>query len=151
MVGVALDPSELHQLAEQRVRDADLVYTKGRRELVELLAGLSRPATMPELVEQRPKLTLSSMYRNMTDLEAVGVVQKVIGTDEHTRYELAEDLIGHHHHSICTNCGSIDDFVVSASTERSLAAALERALSESGFRPTGHRLDAVGICANCAS
>jgi len=101
MVGMAVDTSELHQLAEQRVRAAGLVFTKGRRELVGLLAGLSRPATMPELVEQRPKLTLSSMYRNMADLEAVGVVQKVIGTDEHTRYELDEDLIGHHHHSIC--------------------------------------------------
>ena len=151
MAGMAVDTSKLHHLAERRVRDAELVYTKGRRELVELLAGLSRPATMPELVEQRPKLTLSSMYRNMTDLEVVGVVQKVIGTDEHTRYELSEDLIGHHHHSICTECGSIDDFVVAASTERSLTAALERALSESGFRPTGHRLDAVGICADCAS
>lgn len=148
---MAADTSELHHLAERRVRDAELVYTKGRRELVELLAGLSRPATMPELVENRPKLTLSSMYRNMTDLEALGVVQKVIGADEHTRYELAEDLIGHHHHSICTQCGSIDDFVVPASTERSLTAALEQALSESGFRPTGHRLDAVGICADCAS
>lgn len=106
---------------------------------------------MPELVEQRPKLTLSSMYRNMTDLEVVGVVQKVIGTGEHTRYEVAEDLIGHHHHRICTECGSIDDFVVAAITERSLTAALETALRESGFRPTGHRLDAVGICADCAS
>jgi Fur family ferric uptake transcriptional regulator/Fur family peroxide stress response transcriptional regulator len=105
---------------------------------------------MPELVDRRPKLTLSSIYRNMTDLERVGVVQKIVGADDHTRYELAEDLIGHHHHSICTSCGAIDDFVVAKSAERSLTAALERALSESGFRTTGHRLDAVGICASCA-
>ena len=148
---MAVDTSELHRLVERRARGAELVYTKGRRELVELLAGLSGPATMPELVEQRPKLTLSSMYRNMSDLADVGIVQKVIGTDEHTRYELAEDLIGHHHHTICTECGSIGDFVLAASTERSLTADLKKVLSESGFRPTGHRLDAVGICADCAS
>ena len=105
---------------------------------------------MPELFEHRPKLTVSSVYRNMTDLETVGVVQKVIGADDRTRYELAEDLIGHHHHSICTECGLVDDFVVPPRAERTLEAVLDKALDESGFRPTGHRLDVVGICANCA-
>lgn len=147
---MATDVSELHRLVERRVQAADLVYTKGRRELVDLLAGLSRPATMPELVEQRPRLTLSSMYRNMTDLETAGVVQKVIGADDRTRYELAEDLIGHHHHTICAKCGTVDDFVVSSRTERALETALAKALADTGFRPTGHRLDVVGICAGCA-
>ncbi len=126
------------------------MYTAGRRELVELLAGFGRPATVSELLELRPKLTQSSMYRNMTDLEGVGVVQKVVGADDRTRFELAEELIGHHHHSICTNCGAVDDFVVPARAERSLEAALAKALEESGFRPTGHRLDVVGLCADCA-
>jgi len=147
---VTVDQSELHRLAERRVRDAGLVYTSGRRELVELLVGLSGPATMPELIELRPRLTVSSMYRNMTDLEGIGVVQKVVGADDHLRYELAEDLIGHHHHSICTQCGAVDDFVVSPRTEKSLESALEKALSGSGFQPTGHRLDVVGLCATCA-
>ncbi|MCB0997999.1 MAG: transcriptional repressor [Acidimicrobiales bacterium] len=141
---------DVHPLVEQRLRAAELVYTKGRRELVELLAGLTRPATMPELLELRPRLTQSSMYRNMTDLEGVGVVQKVIGTDDRTRYELAEEFIGHHHHVICTQCGAVDDFVVPARTERSLEDALVKALASSGFRPTGHRLDVVGVCATCA-
>ena len=142
--------AEVHEQVAQRLRTADLLYTKGRRELVELLAGLSRPATMPELLELRPKLTQSSMYRNMTDLETLGVVQKVIGTDDRTRYELAEELIGHHHHVICTKCGAVDDFVVPARTERSLEAALAKALETTGFKPSGHRLDVVGLCADCA-
>lgn len=141
---------DVHPLVEQRLRAAELVYTKGRRELVELLTGLTRPATMPELLELRPKLTQSSMYRNMTDLEGVGVVQKVIGTDDRTRYELAEELIGHHHHVICTRCGAVDDFVVPARTERALEDALTKALAGTGFRPSGHRLDVVGVCSTCA-
>lgn len=141
---------DVHELVAQRMRSSELVYTKGRRELVELLAGLSRPATMPELLDMRPRLTQSSMYRNMTDLETVGVVQKVIGTDDRTRYELAEELIGHHHHVICTKCGAVDDFVVPARTERALEAALAKAVAEAGFTVTGHRLDVVGLCAACA-
>lgn len=147
---MSADQADLHHVAERRLDDAGLVYTKGRRELVELLASLERPATMPELVERRPRLTLSSIYRNMTDLEAAGIVQKVTGADDRTRYELAEDLIGHHHHSICTRCGTVDDFVVPARVERSLEAALEKALAESGFRQAGHRLDVIGLCANCS-
>lgn len=143
--------SEIHGLVEHQAREAGLVYTKGRREIVELLAATARPTTMQELVERRPRLNLGSLYRNMTDLQAAGVVQKVIGTDDCTRYELAEALIGHHHHSICSVCGAVDDFTVSARTERALEAALERALSDAGFRPTAHRLDVIGICAACAA
>jgi Fe2+ or Zn2+ uptake regulation protein len=140
---------ELHQLAEQHLRAADLMYTKGRRELVELLAALTGPATMSELLELRPKLTQSSMYRNMTDLEAAGVVHKVIGTDDRTRYELAEGLIGHHHHTICTRCGAVGDFVVPGALERTLDTVLAEALIDSGFEPIGHRLDVLGLCATC--
>lgn len=142
--------ADAHELIGRRLREADQKYTKGRRELVELLIGFGRPATMPELIELRPKLTMSSMYRNMTDLEAIGAVQKVIGADDRTRFELADELIGHHHHSICTECGAVDDFVVPVRFERMLEAALAKALSDSGFRPVGHRLDVVGLCSDCA-
>jgi Fe2+ or Zn2+ uptake regulation protein len=146
---VSVELSELHQIAGQRLSDAELLYTKGRRELVELLSGLTRPATMPELLDMRPRLTQSSMYRNMTDLETAGVVQKVVGADDRTRYELAEELIGHHHHSICTACGAVDDVVIPARTERTLESALANAVEMTGFLATGHRLDVIGLCAQC--
>jgi Fe2+ or Zn2+ uptake regulation protein len=142
--------AEIHELAAEQLRDAGSLYTSGRRELVELLAGIGRPVTMTELLELRPKLTQSSMYRNMTDLEAAGIVQKVSGADDRARYELAEPFIGHHHHTICTSCGKVDDIVVSARTERTLEAALEKALEGTGFRPSGHRLDVVGTCTDCS-
>lgn len=147
---MVVDRSEVHRFVEQRLKSAELVYTKGRRDLVELLADSSRPVTVAELQELRPRLTLSSLYRNLTDLESVGVVQKVQGTDDRWRFELSEDLSGHHHHSICTSCGRIDDFVVPARTERTIEQALARILDQSGFRPASHRLDVVGLCATCS-
>jgi Fe2+ or Zn2+ uptake regulation protein len=131
------------------LRSADQLYTSGRRELVELLATAGRPATIPDLLEMRPKLTQSSVYRNLVVLEGVGVVQKVVSSDDRARYELAEDLIGHHHHLICQSCGRVDDFVVSPRDERRVEAVLEQAIGRSGFRPAGHRLDVVGTCAEC--
>lgn len=144
------DLGEIHAAATSRMAAGEHVYTSGRRELVELLAGSERPATIPDLLEARPKLTQSSVYRNLAILEEVGVVQKVVSSDGRARFELSEELMGHHHHLICLQCGMVDDFVVPARSERSLETILERAIETTGFRPSGHRLDVVGICARCA-
>jgi Fe2+ or Zn2+ uptake regulation protein len=144
------DLREIHDAAAARLSAGEHVYTSGRRELVELLAGQSRPVTIADLLETRPRLTQSSVYRNLAILDEVGVVQKIVSNDDRARYELSEELMGHHHHMVCTKCGLVDDFVVPARAERSIETILERAISLTGFRASGHRLDVVGLCANCA-
>ena len=145
-----IDLGDIHAATAARMTAAEHVYTSGRRELVDLLAGIGRPATIPDLLESRPKLTQSSVYRNLAILEEVGAVQKIASSDDRARYELSEELMGHHHHLICLGCGLVDDFVVPARSERSLETILERAIGDTGFRPSGHRLDVVGLCARCA-
>ena len=149
MTSTPMDLGHVHNAAAERLRAAEQLYTSGRRELIELLVSIRRPATIPDLLAAQPKLTQSSLYRNLATLEQVGVVQKVVSTDDRARYELAEDLMGHHHHMICVGCGRVDDFVVSHEAERSLASVLSRAIGESGFRLSGHRLDVVGLCTTC--
>lgn len=150
MSATSIQLADVHDAVSIRLRGADQLYTSGRRELVELLAGLGRPATIPDLLETRPKLTQSSVYRNLAMLEVVGAVQKVASSDDRARYELSEELMGHHHHLICVACGRVDDFVVPTRVERNLEAVLMKAVAETGFRPSGHRLDVVGTCATCA-
>jgi Fur family transcriptional regulator, ferric uptake regulator len=150
---MAREPSsreELHDAVAARLRSADQRYTAGRRDLVELLAEAPRPATIPEILQRAPALAQSSAYRNLVVLEECGVAHRVVTSDERSRYELAEDLMGHHHHLICTSCGRVDDFTVSLRTERNLEAALERAVAGTGFRAAAHRLDVIGTCASCA-
>lgn len=146
---VANKSASIHDQITVRLRESALVYTPGRRQLVELLLKHGRPASVPELLKNRARLTQSSTYRNLADLEAVGIIHKVAGSDDHARYELNEDLIGHHHHLICDKCGSIDDFEVGPTTERELDKALQSAAKSARFVVTGHRLDAIGICADC--
>jgi Fe2+ or Zn2+ uptake regulation protein len=50
---------------------------------------------------------------------------------------------------ICDTCGSIDDFEVGPSTEHELERVLQSAAKSARFVVTGHRLDAIGVCANC--
>ena len=140
---------ELHDAVASRLRAAGQRYTSGRRELVDLLATAARPATIPELLQRNPSLPQSSAYRNLVVLAECGVVHRLVSSDERSRYELAEDLIGHHHHLICTSCGRVDDFTVSPRMERSLEVALERAVAGTGFHAAAHRLDVIGTCASC--
>lgn len=144
---VAREP--LHDVVAERLSNAEQRYTRGRRQLVELLADAPRPSTIPDLLARLPSLAQSSLYRNLVVLEEAGVTHRIVTNDERSRYELAEDLIGHHHHLICTSCGRVDDFTVSAQMERSLTAALSRAVEGTGFRADAHRLDVVGTCSSC--
>ncbi len=140
---------ELHAAATDRLRADGQRYTTQRRDLVELLAELDQPLTIPQLLERRPQLAQSSAYRNLAVLERAGVVRRIATTDEFARFELAEDLTEHHHHLICTVCGGVEDFTVSRQLERTLESALARATNGTGFTAEHHRLDLLGTCGGC--
>ena len=145
----SLDRAALHAGVASRLRADGQRYTSARRSLVDALVAAERPPTIPELLRAADDLAMSSAYRNLSVLERAGVVRRLVTNDEHARFELAEDITGHHHHLICERCGRIDDFTVSPQLERSLERALDRAVTGTGFEPEHHRLDLVGTCAEC--
>ena len=88
------------------------------------------------------------MYRNLVVLEQAGVVHRIVTDDEFARFELAEDLTGHHHHLICAlRAGRGRARVGRARAVR--AAAASRIARTTGFRTQRHRVDLVGVCASC--
>jgi Fur family transcriptional regulator, ferric uptake regulator len=124
-------------------------YTKARRTLVDTLAAAGRPLSIPEILAAAPTIPQSSAYRNVTALIDAKAVRRVAGTDDHGRYELAEDLAGHHHHLICETCGQVIDIAASPRLERALAEAARVAEEETGFSVDDHRMDLVGTCKQC--
>jgi Fur family ferric uptake transcriptional regulator len=141
--------SDLHEVASARLGGADQRYTRVRRALVDLLAVADAPLSLPQLLERAPDLAQSSAYRNLVVLERAGVVHRIVTADDFARYELAEDLTGHHHHLICTQCGEVRDFTMSGRLEAELDRALADVAAEHGFAADHHRLDLVGRCASC--
>jgi Fur family ferric uptake transcriptional regulator len=139
----------VHSLVVARLRDGKLLYTNGRRQLVDLLLDFARPVSVAEMLKRKSRLTQSSLYRNLTDLENEQIVRRVAGNDSVVRYELDEELIGHHHHLVCMKCGHVDDFTVPDETESVLDVALHRVAKKSKFNVKGHRLDVLGLCARC--
>ncbi len=141
--------SELHTIVKTRLESTGQRLTSGRLELLEILEQSDRPLTLPEVLALSEGLAQSSAYRNLTSLEDAGIVHRVVTSDDHARFELAEDLTGHHHHLVCSGCGIVIDFRLSNDTEGRLDAAFEEIAADTGFSLGHHRLDLIGSCADC--
>lgn len=145
----ALDTAALHTTAARRLASDGQRYTASRWALVEVLTRTDRPLTLPEILDLDRSLSQSSAYRNLNKLIAAEVVSRIVTAEEHGRFELAQDLTEHHHHLVCTHCGRVDDFTVSAEMEAGLDVALDRIARDRGFTTTHHQLDLIGTCRAC--
>lgn len=133
-----------------RLREINQRLTTNREAIIDVLSRAPRPLTIPEILAARRGLAQSSVYRNLVVLEQAGLVHRIVTSDEHARFELAEDLTGHHHHLICAACGMIEDVPASAGLEKSVRVATTQIARTTGFRTQHHRVDLVGLCRDCA-
>ena len=143
--------TDLDTTVETRLRDAGQRYTPQRRDLLHLLADAASPVSIPQILADSDELKQSSVYSNLAALEQAGVVRRVPTDEEYGRYELTEELIGHHHHLVCSNCGAMRDVEVPVDVEATLDETLDRIAKRAGFARVEHRLDLVGLCGECAT
>jgi len=140
---------DLRDEVAARLRRVQQRLTPKRAAIVDILSSAPRPLALPEILASGDGLAQSSVYRNLVVLEQAGVVHRIV-TAESARFELAEELTGHHHHLICTSCGTVEDVPASAHLESSLADAVAQVEDTTGFRTKAHRIDLVGLCRRCS-
>jgi Fe2+ or Zn2+ uptake regulation protein len=87
-----------------------------------------------DIAERFPGVPRSSACRHLTDLEAAGIVRQVTASDEFTRFELAEDLTGHHH-LLCLSCGKVIDVTLPDGLGHDVATAIGRLVGAGDSRP----------------
>ena len=140
---------DINEIAAFQLQTINQRYTKNRRKLIEILLKTSKPITINQILESDSKLAQSSVYRNLAVLEQAGLVVKIITNDDHAHYELAEHILDHHHHIICSPCGEILDFHLSEKIEKALESSLKEIADDLGFSIDRHRLDLLGTCGEC--
>ena len=143
--------AELHITVAERLAAIGQRYTPGRRLLVDALVRAGSPLQLPDILGRNRDLKQSSVYRNLAALEQAGVVRRVLTDEGFGRYELAEDLTGHHHHLVCSNCGAVEDVDFAPGFERTLEAELAELADRTGFSTVSHRLDLIGLCRGCSA
>ena len=92
----------------------------------------------------RPSVSRSTVYRRLQELVEAGLIRRVARA--HGR-EVYEHDYGYpqHDHFICSKCHKMIEF---RNTE--IRRHLEAIAREHGFALTGHRLEAEGLCIECA-
>jgi Fur family transcriptional regulator, ferric uptake regulator len=143
--------AELHETVAARLEEADSRYTRHRRALIEVLRDAKQPMTIAEILAVASQLPQSSVYRNLAVFEETGLVQRLVGAGDFARFELAEDLLGHHHHLVCSACGTMLDVELPHELEVEIEQALAALARRRRFQLHGHRLDLIGLCRACSA
>jgi len=121
--------------------------TKQRQKLLDLLEQAGRSLSAEEIFAdpamQGSKLALSTIYRNLDQLQCRDILVKTIFPDGLARYEL-KGAHEHHHYLVCTKCSRRQTFDICPlkRMEKSLEA-------ETGFSISSHNLMLYGLCPNC--
>jgi len=155
---MAVEKTQTSPLCRKLLKERGSRMTEGREAVLNVLADatggehFSAEDIYMKAHKTYPALGLTSVYRTLDLLVQMGMVDKFDFGDGRARYELAEGLRGvkHHHHLVCTGCGSIieyDDFI---DDELKLVKRTEEGLSRKyGFKITGHVIQFYGLCRRC--
>jgi Fe2+ or Zn2+ uptake regulation protein len=91
---------------------------------------------------QDPRISLSTVYRNLNLLKDLGVITELHLDEEHHHYELRDEA--EHYHLICSSCQRVVEFDSS-----SMGALIQQTSAEKGFLIEHVHIDLVGLCQDC--
>jgi len=133
------------ELALQSLRKAEVRITPPRRVVIEVLAAqehLTAPEVVAAVQKRAPAISRASVYRTLDLLTRLGICRIATMGLPIVRYTLTPT--GNHHHLVCSNCLRAFEF-----DSCGLSALVPELEARTGFRISGHLLEAYGLCADC--
>ena len=119
--------------------------TTPRRLLISALIEAAGHRTAEELAETvhtlAPDVHLSTIYRNLEELERLGLVSHSHLGHGPATYHLASEV---HGHFVCEECGALFE-----APDQLFASLASVALAEHGFHLDPHHFAVLGRCASC--
>jgi Fur family ferric uptake transcriptional regulator len=132
------------EVATQRLRDGGYRVTPQRRRVLEAVASLGHATPEQIHAEVRPDADLATVYRTLTVLEQVGLVQHTHLGHGSPTWSVREDVV--HLHLVCQQCQAVLE--VPAAVAADLQSQLER---EHGFLLDLGHLSLSGRCRQCVT
>ncbi len=125
--------------------ETPLRMTSQRKVIIDELRGLRTHPTADELFlrvrKKRPRISLSTVYRNLEQLAGCGLIQKLDLCGSQRRYD--GDTAAHHHVR-CLRCGRVDDIPSEAMGD------LRKGVCKTcDYEIIGYRLEYLGFCPRC--
>lgn len=123
--------------------------TKLRTALLAIFADQVKPFSVDEITTAlgKKKVTVHkvTLYRELEVLVKAEVISPIYFHDQIQRYEFIQH--DHHHHVVCTNCGSIADVEIDDKLEKQIPAIEKK----TRFTLLRHSLEFFGLCKSCSS
>jgi Fur family ferric uptake transcriptional regulator len=133
---------------KQLLKKNNLKFTIQREVILETLYNSDEhltPEALHHLIQNKfPDLNtgIATVYRTLSLLEDSNVVTSLSFGAQGKKYELGAKE--HHDHLICTQCGSITEFVDEEIEKRQHVIT-----KELGFKMDDHSMQIYGICKDC--
>jgi Fe2+ or Zn2+ uptake regulation protein len=125
------------------LHDTKLKSTGPRLAVLKALSEVQRPETAQVIHRRLKKMDLVTLYRTLASFEKNQLIKRIDLHKDSVYYELNID---HHHHIICTGCGTVEDFElcdIDRLTKKIIAKA-------SNFKSVQeHAMELFGVCNGC--
>lgn len=130
----------------QTLKDKELRITKKRKLILEKIIENEGPISAEKILdmvkEDKIKLDLSTIYRNLNLMEKKNLLLKNTNTDGISYYQINNH--NHKHFITCISCNK--KFIIDNCPINNIEKDLE---DETGFVIKGHSFEFTGICPNC--
>ncbi len=136
----------VHEHIQSILKTCGVKVTKQRIALLQIFNEGCKPISAEDIftaLRKKVDIDLATVYRNLLTLEQNGVIQRV---DLRTGSQLYELKGHHHHHVVCTECGTTEHFdicIADTVTKKVLAS------SKKFKNITDHALELFGVCSKC--
>jgi Fur family peroxide stress response transcriptional regulator len=128
-----------------RLKDAGLKLTHQRLAVYQALAAVTSHPTAEEIhaaiIPSYPMLSLNTVYTTLETLKSLGLIQELRFLDNTARYDAN---VGLHHHVICPECRTVEDFEDAALDRIEPPASVKRR-----YRLVGRHVQFFGYCSEC--
>ncbi len=119
--------------------------TRERTAVVDAILSGDDLFSIAAIVEAVPVAGRATVFRAVRLLVNLGLVCRVRLENGSVRYRLS-GAAPHHHHLVCTGCGSVEDF-----SDCDVAAVSRTVAGRTNYEIKGHRLELYGLCPSCRS
>ena len=124
------------------LEDRGFRLTGPRRQVAASVQRMKAGFTAESLCEANAGVGRATVYRTLRLLLDAGVICRLPMPDGAPRYQRA--LVEHHHHIVCTRCGSVGEF--RDSTVERLVRSVGKELDG---QIVGHRMEFYVVCRTC--
>lgn len=123
-------------------------YSKQREVILDVIKDSRTHPTAEEIyglvIKQEPKISRSTVYRNINILVEQGIIQKIMIATGPDRYDY---LHKEHYHAVCKVCGKVFDFCYDFEKEKITKSMKQQANIDIDV----NSITIHGICEKCKS